>query len=329
MSLRSWLQIGRIQTYPADWLLVMVPFLHGRLDLLQALILSILMWFAHLLSFGQNSLLDSCIIPERGKPPPDFSDPSKQHHPLILGTISLHTAKNVIFWGLGCLTTIFAAFTLLTAENLPLAMTSLFLYYVWGSLYNEGLSKESPVGFMSISLSFTFMGAWAWFLTHKTLDYLGMLYVGYVFFTIFWQIAYEGHLKELEIRERSNILSLLGAKVVNGKFYGGGAKWFGFITKIINLALGFLLLLDFSHGRLVWFILMSGISLFLTYQLVREREWKREKELFHMSLQEISVIYLPIFILLEPLTSILLMLVGISYFFLVNLILWGTPYPRV
>jgi hypothetical protein len=52
MRLKEWLQIGRAQTYPADWLLVIVPFLHGRVDVVEGVLLSLFMWFVHLMSFG-------------------------------------------------------------------------------------------------------------------------------------------------------------------------------------------------------------------------------------------------------------------------------------
>jgi 4-hydroxybenzoate polyprenyltransferase len=330
----DYLRIGRAQTYPADLFLVLVPFLHGRLDLIQAIVLSVMVWFGHLLSFGQNSLLDSCTITEKGKLPPDFTDPSKQHHPLIKGTVSLHEAKNVILWGLGVATTIFVAFTLLAAENLPFAIASLFLYYVWGSLYNEGLSKESPFGFLSISLCFTFLATWAWFLSHSTVNMLGLFYVAYVFCTILFQIAFSGFVKELEIKERSNLLVKMGAKVnaESGlKRFVPGKSWvFAWLFKGLNLFFGVLLLLEnFNTVKLVIFVLLSLAIFHRLHQLTKPRLYIRGKELLSMSIMEILTIYLVPWLMLDPLTVIILEIIGVVYFFGINKCLWATSYPAV
>jgi len=330
----DYLRIGRAQTYPADLFLVLVPFLHGRLDLIQAAVLSVMVWFTHLLSFGQNSLLDSCIITEKGKPPPDFTDPSKQHHPLIKGTVSLHEAKNVVLWGLGVTATVFVAFTLLAAENLPFAIASLFLYYVWGSLYNEGLSKESPFGFLSISLCFTFLAMWAWFLSHNTINMLGLFYVAYVSCTILFQIAYSGFVKELEIKERSNLLVNMGARVdaENGlKRFVPGKSWiFAWFVKGLNLLFGALLLLEnFSMVGLVMFALLSVVILHRLHQLTKPRPYIRNKELLSMSVMEILTIYLVPWLMLDPVTTIILEVIGVAYFFGINKLIWTTSYPAV
>jgi len=101
LKIKSWLQLFRAQTSPAIILLILIPYLaNASLFWLETLAIGLFALFAHWISFGHNSLLDSCIIPEKGKLPPDFTDPSKSHHPLIRGDISFHEAHNVIHWSL-------------------------------------------------------------------------------------------------------------------------------------------------------------------------------------------------------------------------------------
>jgi len=328
--LKEWLQLGRAQTYPASWLLVVAPLLHGRSDPVQVFVLSLLMWFAHILTFGHNSLMDSCIIPEKDKPPPDFVDPSKSHHPLIQGVISLHEAKIVIFWGLGLLASGFLLFTVWSAVSRFEAIASLFLYWAWGVLYNEGLSKESPLGFLSISLSFTAMGSWAWFLSHDKLGALGALYVVFIFFTILFQISYSGHLKELGVEERSNILVKMGAKIEDGKFKPGLAGLYGIVVKTLNLLIAGMMLAVYTSlsGGIASIFLMALASIFLL-MLVESRIYNRKRELMVMSGMEIVTIFIAVFVLLPPIEAIVLAALGIAYFFIVNKLIWAVPYPAV
>jgi len=260
----------------------------------------------------------------------DLRDPSKAHHPLVAGRVSLTAAHNVIHWGLCALSVLAVLISTKLSPNPLYAVICIFLWFVFGYAYNSGLSKESPLGFMSISVCYAMMAAWGWLLSHPELTPLGWIYVAYAFMTILWQISYEGHLKELEAGERSNILVLLGARVEGGRFRGGWAGWLGGLLKVVHLGVGFLLLLMvFDFGRLAWFIVTCGASLYLTYEMVRDRPWVRDRELMRMSLQEIAVIYLPVPLLLDPVTSALLMLAGVVYFFGVNRAIWGKPHPAV
>lgn len=327
----DYLRIGRVQTFPADWLLVLTPFLYGRGNLTQAFILSVLIWFTHALSFGHNSLLDACSKPTIESPYSyDQLDKSKSHHPLIKGSIPLRTAKIIILWGLGFLAIAHLVFSYIVAENFTLTVTFLFLYFVWGTLYNEGLSKESLLAFLPISLCFTFLAMYGWFLSHEALNTVGHLYLGYVFCTILFQISYSGFKKELLIKERSNILVRLGAKVENGVFKPSKARIYGVTIKGLNWLIGLLLLLqNFNIIRLLCFIVISTFVFVFLIRLTKPREYIRDRELLDMSLEEVATIYLVVPILLDFLVAALLMVIGLFYFLIVNRILWKAPFPRV
>lgn len=318
----DWLRLGRAQTYPADWLLVLVPFLHGGVDLTQAAILSVFMWFVHLVSFGENSLFDFT----QGY---DKADPSKTHHPLEVGKINVHAAMNVIVWGKNILMVTGCIFTLFWSPAPLWSMLGLFMWYAWGTAYNLGLSKESLFGFLPISICFTAMGAWAWFLSHAELGRLGLLYLTFIFFTILFQISWSGHLKEMDVKERSNILLKMGAKLEEGKFIPGKARWYGLGVKLINLAIGFYLFSYQDLPRTIWFIAIGGTAVAFAFLLTRCRIYNRKKELLRMSIEEILTIYLPIPLLLGWISASMLMVMGVLYFFLVNKLLWAVPYPKV
>jgi len=358
MNLRSWLQLWRAQTAPATLLSILVPYLHNTVFLdLKTLILTLSTVLFHYFSFGANSLMDTAM----GY---DQKDPSKQHHPLVSGAIELHKAHNVIHWGLGLLTAWATALTLWISPNPATAMAALILWVAFGHAYNDGLSKESLFGFISISICCTASSAWGWFLSHGSLDNLGALYLGYVFFTILFQISWSGFIKEIEIGERSNILTRMGAHLdVTWKgereFKPGKAVFYGVSVKAFNLFLGGLLLwfsigprLECFQGnlddvlptcvvvgilaalvdvvlRFVFYIFFAGLALVYLHKLTKPRIYNRGKELLNMSLLEICTIYLPIPLMLGMFESSILMVIGVLYFFTVNLMLWGKLYPRV
>jgi hypothetical protein len=264
----------------------------------------------------------------------DLKDPHKRHHPLVAGRIPLSEAHNVIHWLLCGLTVCALIFSLKLSPSPLYAVVCVSIWSMFGYAYNSGLSKESLLGFLPISICFTFMGAWGWFLSHEALDRIGQLYLGYVFCTILFQIAYSGFLKELRVKERSNLLVKMGAGVVedNGqeRFTPGGARFFAWLVKTLNLLFGFLLLLQsYNLLRLVVFVIFAILILHRLHQLTKPRIYIRGKELLSMSIMEILTIYLAPWLMLEPLTTIALEVIGVVYFFAVNKAIWSVPYPAV
>ncbi len=306
---------------PATLILVSLPYLYGTAVDITILIVALYALLVHFLSFGHNSLMDYYE---------DLKDPSKAHHPLITGKISITDAHIVIQWGLVIIFIIGIFITMAISPSPLFGITFLFLFSIFGQAYNDGLSKRTIFAFIPISACFTSLGAWAVFLSHSSLDLRGWILLAYFFMVILFQISYSGCLKELEIKEQSNLLIQLGARIENGIFKGGFAMYYGLITKTINLILGaYLLWLSFSIVKMAWFLFISALALYLTYELVRTKKWNRNKALLQMSLQEIAVIYLPIPILLDPLAAIILMLFGVLYFFGMNKWLWSKEYPAV
>lgn len=331
MNLRAWLQLFRSQTAPATILLILVPYLNGvNMFTAEALIIGFFALLAHWISFGHNSLMDTAM----GY---DLKDPSKSHHPLITGKISLTAAHNVIHWSLCGLSVVAIMISLSVSPNPLSAVICILLWFVFGYSYNSGLSKESLLSFLPISICFTAMGAWGWFLSHTALNHLGWLLMIYFFMTILWQISWSGHLKELGLKERSNILVLLGARVEGGQFKPGWSGIYGISIKMINLTIGLFLATwnsrwwsGVEHSfRFIWWVGMMLLACFFLKKLVMTRKYVRGEELFNMSIMEIITIYLPIPLVLGWLEASILMIMGVVYFFGMNHLLWEKPYPRV
>lgn len=329
MTLKNWFQLFRAQTAPATLLLLLTPFLNNfPLFSATTLLLAILFVLIHYMSFGQNSLMDYAMVY-------DQKDPNKQHHPLMTGAIKESAAHNVIHWSLGILTVAAAGTTLLISPVAALAMFFPIAWVAFGHAYNDGLSKESLFGFLAISLCITSSGAWGWLLSHNGLSTLGLIYLGYVFFTILYQISWSGFVKEMKVREKSNVIAKMGAYLDIDhrgakRFIPGKARFYAWFAKGVNIMFGALLLwLQFTLARLVTFSILLIPIVFYLYKTTKQRPYDRGKELMQMSVMEIFTIFLPIPLLLAPAEAAVLMLVGVAYFFAINKILWETPYPRV
>jgi len=327
-SIKAWLQLFRAQTAPATVFLLLMPYLVGASFFeAKTLVLAFLLLLIHYFSFGHNSLMDAAMMY-------DQRDLSKRHHPLVSGKIKLQAAHNVIHWGLAVLTVFAAAVTVVWAVNVAVAMVCLMAWVSFGHAYNDGLSKESLFGFLSISLCFTAMGGWGWFLSHRDLNPGGIIYLAYAFLTILYQTSWSGFIKEMQLRERSNILVRMGAKL-DETFWGkkllpGKSRFYAYLVKGSGLVLaGLLCWLNFSLVRLVVLVLLGAAVIWLLYQTTRSRVYDRPKELKWMSCMEICTIYLVLPLLIDWPAALMLMAFGAIYFFACNKVLWGVSYPKV
>jgi len=134
----------------------------------------------------------------------DRKDPAKKHFPLVTGEVSLKQAK--IF----CYTGMLLAFLLgaWMAEFRLLPVAFLLLTFTFGRLYNA-LSKRSIFSPVYSLVLF------AYYSRYHGCDFnpLIMLFMLYTFFLMFWQIAWEGYIKDIV-----NLLRIMGCKVWNGTF---------------------------------------------------------------------------------------------------------------
>ena len=323
-TIKNYLRLGRAQTYPADWLLVLVPYMAGaHVSMDSVVILSLFMFFVHIISFGENSLHDYI----GGW---DKVDKAKIHHPLQHGAILIDDAIGFIHWSKNILMFLACLMAFIWSPNPTMAMFCLFMWYAWGTAYNLGLSKVSLLGFIPICLCFSFMGGFGWYLSHEILTPTGWWYLAYTFTVILFQISWSGHLKEMEQAERSNLLIKMGASLTDGWFDSGGAFLYGFGIKMASLfILGILMEINKSLLREMWFYLVIFGVVIMTILLLIPREYDRVKELKMMSLMEIISIYAPIPLMVPGGQALLLMTTGVAYFYLMNRALWGVSYPKV
>jgi len=281
-------------------------------------------------------------------------DPSKCHHPLVRGDIDLATAHNVIHWGLAILVSA-AAFVSLLGLNPALSAICLVIWVSHGYGYNMGLSKTSILAFLPISICFTGLTGWAWFLSHRSLGYFGTLYLAYVFTVILYQIGWSGFIKEMAVRERSNILVRMGARLIRrpvemmfaGRgieprvvgvgeellFDPGRAQLFGFTVKGVGIGL-LMAMVELELQGTPWAVIWVGTCAVgmtvMAYLLSIPRVYERERELRNMSLMEIISIFAPIPLLVPWSYALVLMIVGVAYFWLMNRLLWGVvTHPKV
>ena len=324
MGVKDLLRLGRAQTYPADWLLVLVPFLTGAdVPLIRVVALSVFMFFVHIISFGENSLLDFT----QGY---DKTDRAKSHHPLSTGAISVPDAMNFIHWGKPLLALAACLMIFRWSPNPEMAMFCLFGWYAWGTAYNVGLSKVSLLGFVPISACFTFMGGFGYFLSHRDLNPAGLWYLAYTFTVILFQISWSGNLKDFGQAERSNLLIKMGARLIDGFFDPGWAFLYGLAVKCASLYVLTRIMGPILSGpAVVWFIfVLVGVGS-MTGLLCMPRDYDRATELKRMSILEIISIYAPIPLMVPWWQALILMSLGVVFFYAVNRILWGVLYPKV
>lgn len=326
--IRNWLQLFRAQTAPATILLVMTCYLlsGGKLFSLFGLGVLIFTMFVHFCSFGHNSLMDYMTGFDK-------IDPSKKHHPLNTGAIKVDEASKVIHFGMVALFLIAIAITLLHPGNQTKAICGFAIFVIAGACYNV-INKYTIFKFVPISLAFTALATWGYFLNSTERTMLATLVFLYIFLTIQYQISFSGELKELEAKEK-NLLRTLGAKIENGILNLGVGKYYAIMLKSIQICILILILGIVGAGYLRLFIIsvFIGFIILILCEQIIIRKWNRNRELKIMSIMEITTIYLLI-IALAPIIGylevIVLLLFGIIYFCIVNKMLWKTILrPRV
>lgn len=331
MILKPWLKTFRIQTTPETVLGVLVPYLVVATLWDWRLIFFIpFLMVSHWISFGHNGIMDTAM----GY---DVHDPTKAHHPLITGELSLQITHNVIHWSMAILTICGAGLTLWMSPNPVPALIALLIWYAFGHAYNDGLSKESIWGFLAISICTAGMVAWGWFLSHTALTWLGIFYLAYMFLGMTYQISVSGFLVDMGTEERSNILKKMG---VNLNYYGvlevptiiipKKAKLWAHGIKFMNLLFGLAILSIVRDPiKIIWFVVVSIIMVALVIFQTEEQCYIVGDHLVNASMIEIITIFLPIPLLLPWNLAILLMVSGVLWFYLTNRYLWGAAFPDV
>jgi len=328
--MKEWLQLFRAQTGFATFYTVAVPYLlaGGHPGLLVVLLpLSLLLHYA---SFGHNSVMDYWH---------DVSDPHKKHHPLVSGVIDLRRAHQVVHAMLCAGTGLMVLLTLLASPRPAEALAALLMYVALGHAYNDGLGKHMTHSWAPISLCFTCLVAYGWFLGGGEANAVLALLLAAALSTMFYQIAFEGNLKD--VCHEDNLLRRL-ARELECRFasttlirYAGPTFWW--LRVIVDTAVLVAVLRLVSAPLLAYLVLLlvTSVQAYFIAELGRVRHglWRDEVlELFGRieALQYFRVMVVIIGDLRGLALYALLVVAGATYFVLMNRLLWGTRWgPKV
>lgn len=341
MGIGPWLQLFRAQTAPATVFTILVPYLlAGGRDPLVIILIIILGTVMHYFSFGHNSVMDYWY---------DIHDPNKQHHPLIKGIISFESANKVIHYGLSITLLLAVLFTIYVSPVPAIALFFLMSYVAFGHAYNDGLDKNTSHSWISISLCFTSLTLYGWFLGTSSFNIITLLVALWAFLTIFYQIAWEGNLKDLwNPAEKHNLLRRIGITIWDGRivYVRPGAYRLSFamlslrifVNPIIILLMALFLIVTYSPTILdqilfaVVFLTLTVLESIFVYRIHVVRE-DRYMLLEYFGKAE-AIVFFQFMTLLYLVglgyMFIILVLYGIVYFVLMNKFLWGSRFgPKV
>ena len=332
MGLADWLKLFRAQTAPATVFSILVPYLiAGGRDLITIMAIFVLGTIAHFFSFGHNSLMDYWY---------DVKDPNKKHHPLESGEIKFETAHKVIHYGMVLTCLGFVALTYYVSPSPVLALMSLIGYIVFGHAYNDGLDKNTSHSWISISLCFTSLALYGWFLGTGEVNAITVLIAVWAFLTIVYQIAWEGNLKDLwNPAEKHNLLRTWVEYDWSGtpiKFtskavsFGFMAIRLGWNTVILGMIAYYL-----NAGLMNWimyvaFTFIETLAVIDIHDTAEHSLWSRDVLLERFGVAEAVEFFRLIAISLQPAIVLTLVSYGLLYFVLMNRLLWGSKFgPKV
>lgn len=331
MYLKSYFALFRAQTAPATVFCLVVPYLlAGGKDIL---IFSILFFLGHLLhffTFGHNSVMDYWH---------DLRDPSKKHHPLISGAISYEKAQKIIQTGLSLISVVFILTILYFSKNAILSLTFLTLYLVFGHSYNDGLDHSTEYSWVPISICFTALTGVGWSMV-KSFDSNLIFLLIWAFLTIFYQIAWEGNLKDLwnpsEVRNFLRKFAIFDEK--GPLMIKGAIPLFFTITRLLgNSSILIILSLGLETREvislIIFLILFSLTTFFETEAVLKILRYSRKISNRQKLLDEMGKAEAFEFFRLISLLGILglpLIVYGLIWFVGMNKLLWGTRFgPKV
>jgi 4-hydroxybenzoate polyprenyltransferase len=329
-KIKNWFRIFRAQTAAAVFMIVLVPYLAAGGDFFSWYTLILALWsiLIHHLSFGHNTVMDTLMGWDK-------KDKHKSHHPLISDDIRKETALKVISIGIFISTLIGIYLVFISPGNQFYSMTFFILFMVGGMIYNSGISKVSRWDIIPISISFTSLSIFSYFLVAKEFDLLIVLIALYIIFLQWFEIGVEGEIKEIEIKDEVNMIRILGTKCDGDTFDMGISIIYPWAIKLSGLAIAGYIIYLYTYELLTisFYAIFGFLALYFCYELTKKRKWNRKKSVRNMALEEVITIFLLPIILIPIIGSLevfFILIVSISYFTGMNTFLWGTKFaPRV
>ena len=189
----------------------------------------------------------------------------------VTGEVTLKQAK--IFCYSGMLLAFLLGVWMAEFRLLPIAF--LLLTFTFGRLYNT-LSKRTLFSPVYISGSFTSLVLFAYYSRYGGCDLNSLiaLFTLYTFFLMFWQIAWEGYIKDIE-SDKVNLLRVIGCRVWSGTFEPSIiGKIFGWGFRLPTIIIGFAILWV-TGGEPIALLGFSTLSvgvLYSAYRLVKRED---------------------------------------------------------
>lgn len=319
----KWLRLFRAQTAPATVIPITVGGLFASVNGFWLAYLATVATILHFASFGHNSVLDYLLGFDR-------YDPSKKHHPLQQGEISVVKALwiiNVLLYISGLLLIVYVAYT-----GSLVGLVFLFSYMTWGYAYNNGLDHLTKMSWLPISLCFGFGATLGYTLSAPSPDpVITILLFSWGFITVLYQIAFEGNLKDVGNPAEVNMLEKY-CTISRGRIFCSYVLVVFIVVRWLSIAIaGYLATLAGSNKYYV--IAVSVIAAVLSMRNhLRMHYGTRDELLELMGRQEVLVYYHLLFVLLPlyTLPIMILMIYGVAWFLLMNRLLWRSRFgPRV
>jgi len=282
-------------------------------------------WLVHNAGFGMNSLVDYLY----GY---DLSDPSKSHHPLVAGRMSILGATASVF-GLQLLSMFY--FFMLSPHAL-MSQVAFGLYVLFGWAYNllAKKNKWAAMGYLGVSMgSLFFAGA-------TVLGVVTPLIIAaslYTAATVVFQIGVCGDLKDLAAgTEEVNILKQLGTHV-EGTTMVTSRKGYIFAFSISAAKTAFLALFAYFVLPSWWWsipvtVLAGATFFFFSYkELEGGRPYDHVYRLKLIGLGEVLA-YILLIISAFPLllswalpAGIFFFILPVAYYYVMNRVIWPKP----
>ncbi|MGC9084228.1 MAG: UbiA family prenyltransferase [Anaerolineae bacterium] len=195
------MQLSRMHTAPSEMFGLALAGYIGGMRLPQLLLLVLLGWMVHVAGFGMNSLVDYL----HGY---DAADPSKRHHPLPSGRLTVAQAMSFVF-----AMQLASVFYFMILSRSYIADAAFAAYVASGWIYNL-TAKEHKVPAMfelGVSMGALFLAGAALLGILNPTIILASIYTGIV---AVYQIGVDGDLKDLDARTpERNVLRDLGTYV--------------------------------------------------------------------------------------------------------------------
>ena len=154
----------------------------------------------------------------------------------------------------------------------------LFLAIGFGLLYNR-TCKVSVLSPIWISFSFSILFLLPYFSLRVELTLPIVLVFLYALFLMYWQISWEGYIKEFGV-DKVNLLQRMGCRLNDGYFVPSlRARTFGWAFRVPTLIVGTLIwfVLGGELYSLLGYALLSLGVVFSTHQLIKRRKYENKR----------------------------------------------------